>query len=190
MPQTPQSVAYRWGTTAAEREASYSADEHLRDADEALYRAVDVGAPADLVYRWLCQLRVAPYSYDWIDNFGRQSPRRLTPGMEHLARGQRFMRIFTLVAFETNRHVTLAMHADEARAVFGDVVVTYQVTTQSEGMSRLVAKLLVRYPRGIFGQVMRWLLPWGDLVMMRCQLLNLKELAEQQHRVLVRPDAS
>ena len=43
---------------------------------------------------------------------------------------------------------------------------------------RLVVKLVVRYPGGVTGTLMRQLLPWGDLVMMRRQLLNLKGLAE------------
>ena len=63
-------------------------------------------APAEVVYRWLCQLRVAPYSYDWIDNRGRRSPRELTPGLEQLAEGQTVM-IFRLVSFAWGRHLTL-----------------------------------------------------------------------------------
>ena len=39
-------------------------------------------------------------------------------------------------------------------------------------------KLLVVYPRGIAGRVLAAVLPAGDLVMMRRQLLNLKALAE------------
>ena len=48
------------------------------------------------------------FSYDWIDNFGRQSPRELVPGLERLAVGQRVMSIFRLVEFERDVHLTLA----------------------------------------------------------------------------------
>ena len=79
--------------------------------------------PPALVFRWLCQLRVAPYSYDLIDNGGRRSPQTLTPGLELLERGQRFMPIFRLAEFEPGRSITLRSRG----TVFGDVVVTYRV---------------------------------------------------------------
>jgi len=163
-----------WGSTAAERAERYPCDELLADPDVVLYRAVDVGAPGEVVFRWLCQLRVAPYSYDWIDNWGRESPRTLTPGLDDLAVGQRVL-IFDLVAFEAPHHLTLRLRDG---GVFGDVAITYRVVPQANGTSRLVAKLLVRYPPGVVGWLSRWWLPAGDLVMMRKQLLNLKSLAE------------
>ena len=34
-------------------------------------------APAERVWPWVTQIRLAPYAYDWIDNLGRRSPREL-----------------------------------------------------------------------------------------------------------------
>jgi len=175
------SIAYTWGSTAAERTLPYPCDRQLAGA-EAYFRAVDVAAPPAVVFRWLCQLKVAPYSYDWIDNGGRQSPRRLTPGLEELAVGQRFMTFFELVDFEAGRHLTLRPRTPGASIVVGDLAVSYVVVPHGERGSRLLVKLLCRYGRGAVGRAQRWLLPWGDLVMMRRQLLNLKQLAEAQAR--------
>jgi hypothetical protein len=168
------SIARIWGTTAAERARPYPCDRWIAGANDALYRAVDVDAPAAVLFPWLCQLRVAPYSYDWIDNLGRRSPRRLTPGLDALAVGQRVMTAFELVEFERDRQLT----ARTRSAIFGDIAASYVVVPRGDAMSRLVVKVAVRHPPGPLGCATRALLPWGDLVMMRKQLLTLKTLAE------------
>jgi hypothetical protein len=148
--------------------------------EAALYRGVTVAAPIPTVFRWLCQLRAAPYSYDWIDNRGRTSPPQLIEGLERLAIGQDVMRIFTLVAFATDDHLTFAIKGrTSAHRLFGDLAGSYQIVPHVAGACRLLVKLIARYPRGRAGRAMGWLLPWGDLVMMRRQLLNLKGLAER-----------
>ena len=171
-------IPYAWGATEAERAAAFPCDRHLVHADEAVFRAIDVDAPAAVVFRWLCQLRVAPYSYDWIDNLGRQSPRQLTPGLENLARGQTVMGGFELVDFERDRHLTAVTRPSVLDGVFGQFAVSYVVEPRGDTRARLVVKVLVRYGRGPIGWLTRGLFPWGDLVMMRKQLLNLKRLAE------------
>lgn len=162
---------------------SFPCDHSLTPYDAAYFRAVSVPAPAPIVFRWLCQLRVAPYSYDWIDNGGNKSPRELIPGLDQLQVGQRVMTIFQVVDFEPNRHLTLRLRSARAKALFGEVAGSYIILPQPEQWCRLVVKLLVRYPPGYTGVVMRRWLPWGDLFMMRKQLLTLKHLAERQAKV-------
>lgn len=165
-----------WGSTEAERAMAFPCDRHLAGPDDVLFRAVSMEAPAPALFRWVCQLRVAPYSYDWIDNLGRRSPRGLIPGLEALERGQRFMRTFRLVDFERDRHVTLFARG----GVLGSIALTYLVVPVAGTGSRLVVKMLVAYPRvPLLRSLARAVLPWGDLVMMRKQLLTLKHLAER-----------
>ena len=167
------SVIHTWGSTAAERAEEFACDRQLAPPYATLFRAVDVRAPIELTYRWLCQLRAAPYSYDYLDNFGRRSPRTRDPKNERLAVGQRVMRIFRLADFEQNRHLTLVL---DATKLFGELACSYTVRLAPDG-SRIVVKLVCRLPRS----PLRWVLPAGDLIMMRKQLLTLKALAEREH---------
>jgi hypothetical protein len=166
-------LGYSWGETESERAAPYPCDALIAAPHQTCYRAIDVDAPAPLVWRWLCQLRVAPYSYDWIDNRGRRSPRELTPGLDHLEVGQRVMSIFRIAGFERDRSLTV--HAP--RSIVGELAVSYCVTPTADERSRITVKLMVRYP-GVW-RFMRHVPPVGDLVMMRKQLRTLKRLAER-----------
>jgi hypothetical protein len=145
----------------------------LDGAADAYWRGVSVNAAPAFIFRWLCQLKVAPYSYDWIDNWGRKSPRALTPGLDDLEIGQKALLFFRVAAFERDRSLTI--HAPKSK--FGNVAVSYVVTPIDDERSRLTAKVIVRYP-GVT-RVMRHVPPVGDLVMMRKQLRTLKECAER-----------
>jgi hypothetical protein len=171
------SVAETWGTTAAERALPFPCDEVLPRAGAACWRGVTVHADAPAVFRWVCQLRAAPYSYDWLDNLGRRSPQQLTPGLERLAVGQRVMTIFELVSFEPDRHLTLRTRR-LAPGLWPVVAVSYVVAPRAASETRLLVKLVFGTRPGWLGRAARAFLVWGDLVMMRRQLLNLKALAE------------
>ena len=162
--------AHEWGSTPAERAARYPAQDVL--AGRMLYRASDVDAPADVAFRWLCQLSVAPYSYDLIDNGGRRSPDTLVEGADDLVLGQRMMRIFELVDLEPDRSITLVIVDRKALRMFGPLAVTYQVDSVSPSRSRYVVALVVA-SWGLRGEA----LAYGDAVMMRKQLRTLARLA-------------
>lgn len=173
------SVAYTWGTEESERRLPFPCDRYVEQAETAYFRGITARARPATLFRWLCQMRVAPYSYDWIDNGGRRSPRTLTLGLEELAVGESMMRIFTLVDFAMDRHLTLRIkHGTGAFSLFGDLALTYLIVPEGPERCRLLVKIVVRYPRGLTGTLMRRGLPWGDLVMMRRQLLNFTALAE------------
>jgi hypothetical protein len=162
-----------WGATAAERAAPLPCDELVPGDAMVLNRAVDVAAPAGVTFRWLCQLRIAPYSYDLIDNGGRRSPRTLTPGLDRLAVGQPMCRIFTLDSFTPGSLLTLRLTSPRARRAFGDVAITYAVVPAGPAASRILARVRAA---GL-DPVRRRVLGWGDLVMMRKQLRTFATLA-------------
>ncbi|MDQ2790500.1 MAG: hypothetical protein M3Y73_12625 [Actinomycetota bacterium] len=172
-------VATAWNVTAAERTTSYPCDSYLTGPWRGLLRAVDVDAHPDVVFRWLCQLKIAPYSYDLLDNGGRRSPRQLTPGADELAVGQHFL-VFEITEFEPGRHISGTGRHPFIR-MFGPLAGTYAVTPRGTNAARLVVKLNVgndgRWQRARYAA-----LAWGDLIMMRKQLLTLKALAEGHHR--------
>jgi hypothetical protein len=159
-------IAARWGATDAEVAAPQPCDALAGEGATHADRAISIAVPVGVVYRWLCQLRTAPYSYDLLDNFGRRSPRTLTPGLERLVTGQRVMRLFTLTSFARDEHLTISSGRHTA--------VTYAVKPEGAG-TRLAVRAAFTMPR----HVTRLLL-LGDLVMMRKQLLTLKALAEEE----------
>ena len=66
-----------------------------------------------------------------------------------------------------------------ARRVFCELALSYMVRGgAAPGSCRLVVKVVVRDPPGRDGRLRTRVLAWGDLAMMRRQLLTLRELAE------------
>jgi hypothetical protein len=153
-----------WGVRPAERTAPLPCDGLLGRPGLQADRAISIGAPPGLVFAWLCQLRVAPYSYDALDNLGRRSPRARDPELVRLQAGQRFMAVFTLHSFADGEQITLRSRG---------VAVTYRVRPEATG-ARLHARVVFGGPR-----LLARVLALGDLVMMRKQLLTLKSLAER-----------
>jgi hypothetical protein len=162
-----------WGDTAVERSVPLPCDELVPGDVLVVNRAIDVAAPAAVTFRWLCQLRVAPYSYDLLDNRGRRSPRTLTPGLDQLAVGQRMCRIFTLDSFTPGSMLTLRVSDPLARRLFGDVAITYAVIPTGPDTSRILA----RVRSAGLDPIRRHVLTWGDLIMMRKQLHTFAALA-------------
>lgn len=174
-----------WGATPEEAARPYPADDLVPGPRaRAMTRAVSVAAPPAVLWRWLCQLAVAPYSYDLVDNLGRRSPRELTPGADRLEVGQPMAVVFRLTSFDEGRQWTaLTGGADHGPArLLGTTSITYAAEPDPVGAagartSRLVCRMVTDWPRPAAAA-----LAWGDLVMMRKQLHTLRDLAEASAR--------
>lgn len=160
-------IGDRWGVTDAEVARRYPCDDLVRAPALQAWRGVSVAAPPGVVWAWLKQLRLAPYSYDWIDNLGRRSPREERDLPDPVA-GEPFSAtagrpLGQILAVEPGVALT-------ARII--GAVMSYVVVPDGDG-SRLLLKIVMAGPS--------WAAPLvsaGDLVMARRQLLNLKTLAE------------
>ena len=172
-------IPIHWGVTPEECSLAFPCDRFSQPSYAAYFRGITIRATPEKIFRWLCQMKAAPYSYDWIDNLGRRSPQGLIPGLDDLAAGQTMMFFFEVIDFEHGRHVTVRQKAKTVGAlVFSDAVVSYLIAPQAGDACRLLIKAAIRHPASPMGWLTRILLPWGDLVMMRRQLLNFKRLAE------------
>jgi hypothetical protein len=174
-----RNLPWVWGATVAEVDVRYPCDEFAADGSVRVTRAVTAHASASSCFVWLCQLRRAPYSYDLIDNAGRRSPRTPDGELTQLQLGQRFMTIFTLVAFDRDSSITLRMSKGWPRRLFGAITLTYQLEEQ-DGQTRLIAAMRMPPIGHKLAGMRRRFLAWGDLVMMRKQLLLLASLAERE----------
>ena len=166
-------IPWAWNATPQERAARFPSDDYLDPPVRRLTRAMTIAAPPPAVFRWLCQLKVAPYSYDLIDNRGRRSPRLLTSGADDLRVGQRLLVLFVIDSFDPGEQLTLRLRR-RGTGSLAEFAVTYGVTPHPRG-SRLVATVTVDGARR--GGLLRYAVAWGDLVMMRRQLRTLAELA-------------
>jgi hypothetical protein len=161
-------IGDRWNVSDDEVARHYPCDEHVGTPTLQAWRGVTVHTTPEKLWPWVCQIRLAPYSYDWIDNLGRRSPQRLV-GLPEPVVGESFSTAATrpfgrILAVERPKHLT------------GEIMgacMSYVLVPQGQS-TRLLMKLVTG--------ISRWAAPWlsvGDLVMARRQLLNLKALAER-----------
>lgn len=162
-------IADRWGVRDDEITRHYPCDEFVPHPAVAAWRGVTVYAAADELWPWLRQVRLAPYSYDWIDNRGHRSPRRLQALPDPVV-GEHFSRGAGRV---------LAVTPGEAlTARILGATLSYVLVPEDDG-TRLLLKVVTAR-----GRMIAPLILLGDLVMARRQLLTFKRLTETQSRGL------
>jgi hypothetical protein len=163
-------VGDRWGVTQHEVAGRYPCDELVPDPVFRAWRGVTVRAKPEDVWPWVAQIRLAPYSYDWIDNLGRRSPRHLL-GLPEPVVGEPFTS--ALGGRHFGRIEAVSVGQQLTGTIMGAVMSYVLVPIDRSIHTRLLLKIVAPG-----GRVTGPLLSVGDLIMARRQLLNLAELAE------------
>ena len=161
-------IGDRWGVSDAEVAWRYGCDDVVPHPTLEAWRGVTVHADAARVWAPVRQVRLAPYSYDLVDNLGRRSPRELRDVPEPQPGDP-----FTHALGRPQGQVVAVVPGEELTARIMGAHMSYAVVPQGGAATRLLLKVVMSGSR--------WLAPAvsvGDLVMARKQLLNLKRLAE------------
>lgn len=99
--------------------------------------------------------------------------------MTGLEVGQSFMTILEVVGFAAPFSVRLRMKEGRPTAAFGAIDLTYSIEAADAEHTHLSAVMWMPPIGRVLGRARRYLLAWGDLVMMRKQLRTLAALAER-----------
>ena len=158
----------RWGVSDQEVALRYPCDVLVPSPTLQLWRGVSVDASPAQVWPWLCQLRLAPYSYDWLDNLGRRSPRELR-GLPDPRPGEPFSTVGG--RFAVGR-VLSAVREEHLTASIMGATMSYVLVPQGPATRLLLKIVMDRAPWYAAAVAV------GDWPMARRQLKNLKALAE------------
>jgi hypothetical protein len=160
-------IGDRWGVTDAEIARHYPCDDLVPEPAIAAWRGVTVHAAPEQVWPWLAQIRLAPYSYDWIDNLGHRSPRELR-GLPEPVVGEAFSTGFGRPA----GHILAVTPGVSLTGWIVGATMSYLLVPEGAA-TRLLLKIVTAR-----GRLLAPAACVGDLVMARRQLLNFKRLAE------------
>jgi hypothetical protein len=160
-------IADRWNVSELEVRRRYPCDAFVPVPALEAWRGVTVAAAPAQVWPWIGQIRLAPYSYDWIDNLGRRSPQRLM-GLPDPVVGE----AFTRTAGRPAGRILAVEPGVQLTGLIMGTVMSY-VLVADDRSTRLLLKLVAGRGRRVAP-----LLCLGDLIMARRQLLNLARLAE------------
>lgn len=143
-------------------------------------RSIEIHAGASHVFTWVSQLRVAPYSYDYIDNRGRRSPYYLVKNLPPLRTGTHCLLAFHVFAFEENAFLACRFCEpvnSPLNLFIKGLYIEYRLT-ENANKTCLWCKVLGFVNRGIVSRTAFSMICGINRIMMRRQLRVFKRLSE------------
>lgn len=172
---------HRWGATDGEVARPMPGDELVRHPTLNATRGVTINAQPEDVWPWIVQIgfgRAGWYSYDWIDNLGKPSAKRIVPEWQELKIGDKIhLSKWTYeIVKQIDPYRSMLWTGSDNAATAGTWA--WGLYPVSDAQTRLMTRLRGRY---------NWKSPWIvllllvdtlDIAMMRRCMLGIKERAE------------
>ena len=145
-----------------------------------LLRHIKIDADKDSIFQWLKQLRVAPYSYDILDNRGIKSPDYIIENLPDLKLNAHFLLAFHIYGFEENLFIAGRFCQPVNPPVnlyLKDLFIEYRIVVE-ENFSLLWCKVKGYYNKGIGSKGFFAVFSVVNKIMMTRQLIKIRRLSE------------
>jgi hypothetical protein len=154
---------------------------NVADTDcRELYRSIEIATGPSEIFTWLKQLRIAPYSYDLIDNRWRKSPDYIVENLPPLKVNAHYLLAFHVLEFEENSFIACRFCEPINTPVnlyMKSLFIEYRIAGQGS-KSKLWCKLKGHYNRDILSIGFFYTFSVVNKIMMTRQLKNIKRFSE------------
>jgi hypothetical protein len=145
-----------------------------------LIRHIEICAAASEIFVWLKQLRIAPYSFDLLDNRGRKSPEFLIENLPPLKCGSHFLLAFHIYGFEENKYIAgrfcVPVNPPVNRFI-REMLIEYRI--QESGLNSILwCKIKGWYNHGLETKGFFRVFSIVNLIMTKKQLGKIRKLSE------------
>jgi len=144
-------------------------------------RYIEIGAGKSHVFAWLSQLRLAPYSYDYIDNRGRRSPYFIVRNLPPIKNGTHCLLAFHVHAFEEDSFLVCRFcePINKPLNLFLKALYIEYRLVEDGGSTHLWCKVLGQVNRGIVSRTAFLMILGINRIMLGRQLQVIKKLSER-----------
>jgi hypothetical protein len=145
-----------------------------------LLRCIEIKAGASDIFVWLKQLRIAPYSYDFVDNRFRRSPGYIIKNLPPLKVNSHFLLSFHILEFEENSFIACRFCEPinpPLSLYLKGLFLEYRIQEMGS-KTRLWCKIKGYTNTGISSKGFFFIFSFMNKIMMKRQLKNIKKLSE------------
>jgi len=146
-----------------------------------LLRCIEIHAHASDIFVWLKQLRIAPYSYDFIDNTGRKSPDFIIENLPPLKVNTHYLLAFHIFEFVENSFIACRFCEPinpPLNLYMTGLFIEYRIAEQGS-RTKLWCKIKGYYNTDIFSKGFFFVFSVVNKIMITRQLKNIKKLSER-----------